>query len=213
MSEPNEVAAATDLEPKWWCHYCDTYYAEYTNGCPRCHFGEPGTSTSLIHVDAKVFARIRSLQAELTEAKRIADLEHVRFGKTEELEKQLQSEREAREKAEAACAAVIINNEEKVAGCCGDKVDKQFCESYGCGTLLKINTRLRGGGSALLAELASLRKVCEAATLHRCPLCDKGRTTKIVDGTMYVGETVPCSHCADLCSALAAHEAATKERT
>lgn len=31
----------------WWCEYCDTEYAEYVNGCPRCHFGEPGTATSV----------------------------------------------------------------------------------------------------------------------------------------------------------------------
>lgn len=32
---------------RWLCDYCGTSYAEYVNGCPRCHFGEPGTSTSV----------------------------------------------------------------------------------------------------------------------------------------------------------------------
>lgn len=32
---------------RWHCNYCDTMYAEYVNGCPRCHFGEPGTATSV----------------------------------------------------------------------------------------------------------------------------------------------------------------------
>lgn len=31
----------------WWCEYCGTCYAEYVNGCPRCHLGEPGTATSV----------------------------------------------------------------------------------------------------------------------------------------------------------------------
>ncbi len=37
---------------RWWCSYCNTFYAEYVNGCPRCHLGEPGTSTSVVLVDA-----------------------------------------------------------------------------------------------------------------------------------------------------------------
>ena len=35
---------------RWHCGYCDTVYAEYVNGCPRCHFGEHGTSTSVDRV-------------------------------------------------------------------------------------------------------------------------------------------------------------------
>jgi hypothetical protein len=35
------------LGNRWHCSYCDTVYAEYCNGCPRCHLGEAGTSTSL----------------------------------------------------------------------------------------------------------------------------------------------------------------------
>lgn len=34
-------------ERRWWCSYCGTFYAEYVNGCPRCHLGEPGTATSV----------------------------------------------------------------------------------------------------------------------------------------------------------------------
>lgn len=34
---------------RWHCSYCGALYAEYVNGCPRCHFGEPGTSTSVRH--------------------------------------------------------------------------------------------------------------------------------------------------------------------
>lgn len=40
------------IESRWKCDYCGTFYAEYVNGCPRCHFGEPGTSTSVRKVDA-----------------------------------------------------------------------------------------------------------------------------------------------------------------
>lgn len=35
------------LGNRWHCSYCDSVYAEYCNGCPRCHLGEPGTATSL----------------------------------------------------------------------------------------------------------------------------------------------------------------------
>ena len=35
---------------RWWCSYCNTFYAEYINGCPKCSFGEPGTSTSVVLV-------------------------------------------------------------------------------------------------------------------------------------------------------------------
>lgn len=31
----------------WRCPYCGRRYAEYVNGCPACHFGEPGTATSV----------------------------------------------------------------------------------------------------------------------------------------------------------------------
>lgn len=36
-----------DLMGRWFCAYCDSHYAEYVNGCPRCHFGEEGTGSSV----------------------------------------------------------------------------------------------------------------------------------------------------------------------
>ena len=40
------------IEDRWHCPYCDTFYAEYVNGCPRCYMGEAGTSTSVVCVKA-----------------------------------------------------------------------------------------------------------------------------------------------------------------
>lgn len=40
------------IENRWHCPYCDAFYAEYVNGCPRCWMGEVGTSTSVVCVKA-----------------------------------------------------------------------------------------------------------------------------------------------------------------
>lgn len=45
IDEKGEVRKV--LGNRWHCSYCDSVYAEYCNGCPRCHLGESGTSTSL----------------------------------------------------------------------------------------------------------------------------------------------------------------------
>jgi hypothetical protein len=53
----------------WWCSYCGSLYAEYVNGCPRCHFGEPGTATSVkIDTDGIEAARIETDQNPLASA-------------------------------------------------------------------------------------------------------------------------------------------------
>lgn len=36
-----------DMLRRWVCSYCGSHYAEYINGCPRCHFGESGTGSSV----------------------------------------------------------------------------------------------------------------------------------------------------------------------
>lgn len=40
------------IENRWHCPYCDAFYAEYVNGCPRCWLVEVGTSTSVVCVKA-----------------------------------------------------------------------------------------------------------------------------------------------------------------
>lgn len=51
MSDQTREGLAGELEKRglmWACTYCNTIYAEYVNGCPRCHMGEPGTATSVV---------------------------------------------------------------------------------------------------------------------------------------------------------------------
>lgn len=47
MAEQATGETIADRENKWVCPYCCSIYAEYVNGCPRCHLGEPGTATSV----------------------------------------------------------------------------------------------------------------------------------------------------------------------
>ncbi len=44
---PIDFGPSGDNLGAWHCDYCGKQYAEYVNGCPACHFGEPGTSTSV----------------------------------------------------------------------------------------------------------------------------------------------------------------------
>lgn len=87
MTSPTQDAAMIP-ERRWWCSYCDTFYAEYVNGCPRCHLGEPGTSTSVRVVwaylsydnwvritDESLIAELRSkAEAERDELAKLCDL-------------------------------------------------------------------------------------------------------------------------------------------
>lgn len=77
------------IERGWYCRTCETIYAEYCNGCPRCHFGEPGTDTSLLNVPCDVFGdgtrrvSVQGFQSQLNECgaemyKQAAELARLR---------------------------------------------------------------------------------------------------------------------------------------